>query len=163
MAEVKSTVFGLGQSEWGSMLLLKAEESDRYLVIPVSMESFQSLVLALEGQDVPCGTSHDAMKEMITVLEAPMEKAVIHDIKNGSVLAKIYLRKNGETVQVNARPSDAVALALKTSSPIFVEDSVFERAVGNQKEIADEGSTSQNLHSDADLAWLASLNRLTKH
>jgi hypothetical protein len=72
--------------------------------------------------------THDLLKNVITDLKGSIRKIVVSDLKDNTFFALIYLEVNGETVAIDARPSDAIALALRARAPIFVEESVIDNA-----------------------------------
>ena len=72
--------------------------------------------------------THDLLRNVITDLKAQVRKIVVSDLKENTFYALIYLTVNGDTVAVDARPSDAIALALRVRAPIFVEDAVIDNA-----------------------------------
>jgi hypothetical protein len=99
-----------------------------------------AIALALEGTPVPRPLSHDLMRNMLESLQATLEQIVIHDIKDSTFFAKLIVRRNGESQEIDARPSDGIALALRMQAPIFVSDKiVLEETVGDKKtEVEDE-------------------------
>ena len=85
--------------------------------------------------------SHDLMRMMLETLQAQLEQIVIHDIKDSTFFAKLVVRTNGDMQEIDARPSDCIALALRMQAPIFVSDKiVLEESVpdkqSEQEEIA---------------------------
>jgi bifunctional DNase/RNase len=80
--------------------------------------------------------THDLLKNIIDDLSAQVERIVVTELRENTFYALIHLRKNGHSIEVDARPSDAIALALRTRSPIFVEEAVIQnaRSVENSRE-----------------------------
>jgi bifunctional DNase/RNase len=72
--------------------------------------------------------THDLLRNVIHDLQASVEKIVVSDLQDNTFYALIYLSVRGETVAIDARPSDAIALALRARAPIFVEDAVIDNA-----------------------------------
>ena len=72
--------------------------------------------------------THDLLRNVIHDLKADIQKIVVSDLKDNTFYALIYLTVNGEAMAIDARPSDAIALALRARAPIFVEDSVIDHA-----------------------------------
>jgi hypothetical protein len=95
--------------------------------------------------------THDLLKNVITDLEASVQKIVVCDLKENTFYALIHLLINGQSVAVDARPSDAIALALRAKAPIFVEDSVIENARSLDM-------TGEKADSDRLQKWLESLD-----
>jgi bifunctional DNase/RNase len=106
------------------VVILKDIESKKYLPIIIGPFEATAIALALEGTPVPRPLTHDLMKNIINVLGAKVSKIVIYDIKDNTFLATIYIHINGEEKEIDSRPSDSIALALRTNSPIFVSDKI---------------------------------------
>ena len=88
---------------------------------------------------MPRPLSHDLMRMMLESLHAELEQIVIHDIKDSTFFAKLIVKQNGETQEIDARPSDCIALALRMQAPIFVSDKiVLEETVTDKKAEAEE-------------------------
>ncbi len=116
------------------VVLLKDKDDDRYLPIWIGMFEATQIEIALEGVPVPRPMSHDLMKALIDKSNMKLQETRIHDIIEGTFHAKILLAgSDGQVVLVDARPSDAIALSLRTESPIFVAKKIIEKdaIVGN--------------------------------
>src|SRR5262249_45352008 len=85
--------------------------------------------------------THDLLKNIIDDLEARVERVVVSELKENTFYATIHMLTNGEPLLIDARPSDAIALALRTQSPIFVEETVIQsaRSVEMSRESMDGG------------------------
>ncbi len=119
------------------VVILKDLEGKRFLPILIGPFEATSIALALEGAPVPRPLSHDLMRALLETLDARLEQIVIHDIRESTFFAKLVVRTNGELQEIDARPSDCIALALRMQAPIFVSDKiVLEEAV--QDKAADE-------------------------
>jgi bifunctional DNase/RNase len=94
--------------------------------------------------------THDLLRNVIHDLKADIQKIVVSDLKDNTFYALIYLLVNGESMAIDARPSDAIALALRARAPIFVEDTVIENAKNN-----DFVPEKRDLHLQK---WLESLD-----
>jgi hypothetical protein len=82
---------------------------------------------------MPRPMTHDLIKQMLQHLTVSISRIVVTDIQNGTYFAEIHLKRNGTDVVVDSRPSDAIAIALRTSAPIFVEDKVAATAIQLKK------------------------------
>src|SRR6202140_4895983 len=96
----------------GPVVILKDLDGKRYLPILIGPFEATAIALALEGTQVPRPLSHDLMRMMLETLHAKLEQIVIHDIKDSTFFAKLIVRTNGQTQEIDARPSDGSALAL---------------------------------------------------
>jgi bifunctional DNase/RNase len=95
--------------------------------------------------------THDLLKNVLADLEASVERIVVSELRDNTFYAMIYLNRGGEVLAVDSRPSDAIALALRTKSPIFVEEAVVESAKG--MDLTKDTTDSERLQK-----WLESLN-----
>lgn len=111
------------------VLLLKDRNSTKAMPIWIAEPEAMSIALELQGQRFPRPLPHDLMKEILTALGATLLQVVITQIKDGVFYAKLVIRDaQGEVKELDSRPSDAIALALRTRSPIFIAEEVFEQA-----------------------------------
>ena len=109
------------------VILLKDRHSNKAMPIWIGESEAMSIAFSLQRNPFPRPLSHDLMKEIIEDLNGSVEKVVISGLKEGTYYASIYLRDaKGETVEIDARPSDSLALALRMGSPIFIADEVFD-------------------------------------
>jgi len=107
------------------VIVLKDVEGKRYLPILIGPFEATAIALALEGTEVPRPLSHDLMKSIIDSLKGKVQKIIIHDIKDNTFYAKIVIELgNNEVVEIDARPSDSIALALRVKAPIFVSERI---------------------------------------
>src|SRR5881227_20142 len=110
------------------IVILKDKEGDRVLPIWVGIFEANAIALQIENVATPRPMTHDLLRNVIHDLKAEVEKIVVCDLQENTFYALIYLALNGGTVAIDARPSDAIALALRTRAPIFVEDTVIDNA-----------------------------------
>lgn len=110
------------------IVVLKHEASQVFLPIWIGVFEANAIALRIEGVDTPRPMTHDLLRTTLEQLGAKVEKIVISDLKDNTFYALIHLQRNGESVHVDARPSDAIALALRTEAPIFVSKPVLDKA-----------------------------------
>ena len=110
------------------IVLLSAKEGERVLPIWVGIFEANAIALQVENISTPRPMTHDLLRNIIQDLEGTVQRIVISDLQDNTFFALIYVRINGETLAIDARPSDAIALALRTKAPIFVEDTVIANA-----------------------------------
>lgn len=112
------------------VVILKDEVSKRYLPILIGPFEATAIALALEGATIPRPLSHDLMRNIIEALNAKVLRIVISDVQENTFFARIILEANGKNIEIDARPSDSIALALRTDAPIFVSEKIIlEEAV----------------------------------
>jgi bifunctional DNase/RNase len=110
------------------VVVLEAVADKRLLPIWIDVNEARAIALELEQIKAPRPLTHDLMRNILTRLGASLERAVITDLRNNTYYAILYLRLKGQELQVDARPSDAMALALRMNAPIFVSSQVFARS-----------------------------------
>ncbi len=139
MRQMKVDKLGIDLLTHDPVVILKDLEGKRFLPILIGPFEATAIALALEGTAVPRPLSHDLMRMMLEALQASLEQIVIHDIKDSTFFAKLIVRSNGETQEIDARPSDGIALALRMQAPIFVSDKiVLEETVPDKRAEAEE-------------------------
>jgi bifunctional DNase/RNase len=124
MRQMKVDKLGIDLMTHDPVVILKDLEGKRYLPILIGPFEATAIALALEGTAVPRPLSHDLMRTMLESLDAKLEQIIIHDIKESTFYAKLVVRSNGDTQEIDARPSDGIALALRMHAPIFVSDKI---------------------------------------
>ncbi|MBF0459195.1 MAG: bifunctional nuclease family protein [Nitrospirae bacterium] len=109
------------------ILLLKAVEGEETLPIWIGKPEADSIALALGKVVTPRPLTHDLVKNIIEELNMSVTKVIVHEIIDNTYYATLYVADGKTERLIDSRPSDAVAVALRTNSPIFVEDTVIER------------------------------------
>ena len=132
------------------IIVLRDLEGQRTLPIWVGVFEANAIALQIENVTTPRPMTHDLLRNVIADLRGTVERVVVTDLKENTFYAVIYLRVGEELVAVDARPSDAIALALRTKAPIFVDDQVLENAKGIE---APEPADTDKLQR-----WLESLD-----
>ena len=110
------------------IVILKDKAGDRVLPIWVGIFEANAIALQMENITTPRPMTHDLLRNIITDLDGRVDQVVVSDLKDNTFYAIIHLIVKGERVVVDARPSDAIALALRTRSPILVEEAVIDNA-----------------------------------
>ena len=110
------------------IVVLKDEQDKFFLPIWVGIFEANAIALQLENISTPRPMTHDLLRNMIGELDAQVTRVVINDLRDSTFFAQIRIITGGKTLEVDARPSDAIALALRTEAPIFVAQSVLDQA-----------------------------------
>jgi bifunctional DNase/RNase len=128
--QIEMTIKGLMVDPVTNMPIILLRDADGHKVLPIWVGIYEANAIALQIENVstPRPMTHDLLKNVITDLKATVRKIVVSDLKDNTFFALIYLDVSGETVAIDARPSDAIALALRARAPIFVEESVIDNA-----------------------------------
>jgi bifunctional DNase/RNase len=115
-------------SNMGFIILLKSDEDERTLPIFIGTVEAQSIALYVSNVKMPRPLTHDLMKNVLEYLECGVERIEVCDIIEGTFIARLILKLDGTEIEIDSRPSDAIALALRFGAPIFVEDKVMNEA-----------------------------------
>jgi bifunctional DNase/RNase len=128
--QIEMTIKGLMVDPITNMpiIILRDREGQRVLPIWVGVFEANAIALQMENVTTPRPMTHDLLKNVICDLKADIQKIVVSDLRDNTFYALIYLLVNGEPVAIDARPSDAIALALRAQAPIYVEDRVIDHA-----------------------------------
>ena len=110
------------------IVILKDKQGDRVLPIWVGIFEANAIALQIENISTPRPMTHDLLRNIIADLDGQVDRVVVCDLKENTFYAIIHLTVRGERVAIDARPSDAIALALRTRSPILVEETVIDNA-----------------------------------
>ncbi len=121
--------------------------------MPIWVGVFEANAIALQIEriDTPRPLTHDLIKNILLQLDANVDKIVVTDLQENTFYAVIHLRMNGDRITIDSRPSDAIALALRTDAPIYVTEEV----INNSRNISLE---KENLDSEDIKKWLENLN-----
>jgi bifunctional DNase/RNase len=108
-------------------VILTDEDEKRYLPIWIGVAEATAIFIQLNEQVLPRPMTHDLLKNILETLGAKVVKILVNDINQNTFFARIFLEQSdsGEKYEIDARPSDAIALALRTGSPIFVSEKVI--------------------------------------
>lgn len=124
------------------MVVLKEIDSDRYLPIWIGPFEADAITIQLQGVQVARPLTHDLLKSLIHTLNVKVSHITVNDLRNNTFFAEIVLDVKGEELQIDSRPSDAIALAVRVGAPIFVAEHVMEQAAITPEEDITEAVTS---------------------
>ncbi len=110
------------------IVVLKEESSERFLPIWIGPFEADAITLQLQGMEAPRPLTHDLLKSVIETLGAEVLHIYINSLERNTYFARILLDVNGETMEIDSRPSDAIALAVRVNVPIYVAEEVMEQA-----------------------------------
>ncbi len=129
------------------VVILKEKMSDRYLPIWIGPAEADAIAVKLQGVAVPRPLTHDLLSSVIDTLGATVNSIIVNDLKNDTFFAKVILEAEGKQVEVDSRPSDALALAVRTGVNIFADESVLDKAG-----ILLDGETGKPIFEEPDTA-----------
>ena len=134
------------------IVVLKEKEDALYLPIWIGLFEFESITIALQKIETARPLTHDLMKNLISSLDARLIAVEITTLESDTYYANLIIEQNGVQKRIDCRPSDAIALVVRTGVPIFVDEDVLERAgirpEPETSEELDEGSESAELPGD---------------
>ncbi len=110
------------------LVVLKESGAERFLPIWIGPFEAEAITLQMQGVEVPRPLTHDLLKKMIATLGGHVSHIVVTDLRQETFYANIVLDVNGKRMEIDSRPSDAIALAVRTNVKIFVNDTVMESA-----------------------------------
>jgi|YelNatPaOPRAMG01_1025707.scaffolds.fasta_scaffold00115_24 bifunctional DNase/RNase len=126
------------------VVILKDEVHGRWLPIVVGSTEAQAIALQLEKITPPRPLTHDLMKNLLLSLDVQVTRVIVNDLRENTYYALISLKVNGDQKEIDARPSDAIALALRMHAPIFVDEEVMRKAaVVEQRETPEMNLTPE--------------------
>jgi len=139
MIEVKVTGLAL-DSQKVPVVLLKEIGGERVLPIWIGPAEANAIALSLDGIKTERPLTHDLLKNLIDAFKTRVSKVIISELKHNTFFARIFLERDGTIISIDARPSDSIALAMRSQSPIFVSEEVMSTSSGlfqpNQEEKA---------------------------
>ena len=116
------------------IVILKDKAGDRVLPIWVGVFEANAIALQIENVSTPRPMTHDLLRNIITDLDGRVDRIVVSDLKDNTFFALIHLTVKGEGIAVDARPSDAIALALRSNAPVFANNSVITKQSSEELE-----------------------------
>ena len=127
---VEMSIYGVSFDLVGKqpIVLLKTAEGNRYLPIWIGHPEAAAILMKLQGASTPRPMTHDLLSEMIESVDAKCEKVSVTELRDNTFFASITISMNGSELEIDSRPSDALALAVRTSAPIFAADEVIEES-----------------------------------
>jgi bifunctional DNase/RNase len=141
------------------VVILKEKVADRYLPIWIGPAEADAIAVKLQEVNVPRPLTHDLLRSVIDALGATVDSIIVNDLKNDTFYAKIIINVDGKQMEVDSRPSDALALAVRAGVPIYADEVVLDKAgilldketgkpISPQKETGDAGSPGRKVSED---------------
>ena len=126
----RMSIYGINLDLFSSspIVILKVEDENRYLPIWIGQPEARSILMKLQNQEFSRPLTHDLAVNLVNELGGSMERVTVTELRDSTFFATISLEINGRTVEVDSRPSDAIALAVRSGAEIFAADEVIEEA-----------------------------------
>ena len=118
----------VGLRHYRRVVVLREKEAERYLTIWIGADVADAIALRLQDVSVPRPQTHDLMFNMIKEFGGVVKSISVNDLKDDTFFARIQVEQDGRTIEIDSRPSDAIALAVRAEVPIFVAEEVLDRA-----------------------------------
>ena len=128
--EIEMKIKGLVVDPISKMHIVVLEDLNSERMLPIWIGVFEANAIALKIENIatPRPMTHDLLKSFLDELNISIEKIVVNDVRDNTFFAQIHCRNKGQTITIDSRPSDAIALALRAEAPIFVENEVVKKA-----------------------------------
>ena len=151
--QIEMSIKGLMVDPVTNMPIVILRDSDGKRILPIWVGVFEANAIALQIENVstPRPMTHDLLRNVIQDLNGDVQKIVVSDLKDNTFYAVLHVVVAGEMVMIDARPSDAIALALRVRAPIFAEDAVIDNA--KSMDITPDKGDSERLQQ-----WLKNLD-----
>ncbi|HHV43793.1 MAG TPA: bifunctional nuclease family protein [Firmicutes bacterium] len=138
MIRMKVKVVGVDQRSMLPVVVITDTQERGFIPIVIGPAEANAITIQLEGIQPPRPITHDLIASMLEALGAKIVKVVITDLRDETYYARIYIETDKGQIDVDARPSDAIALALRTDCPIYISEQVAAKAMVNNKPIDEE-------------------------
>lgn len=129
MVRMKVKVVGLDQNNMVPVVIITDRDEKGFIPIVIGPAEAGAISHGLEGKKHPRPLTHDLLKNLVETFNAKVDRIVIHDLKDETYYARICLKTKDGEVEVDSRPSDAIALALRADAPIYVSEEVAAKAL----------------------------------
>jgi bifunctional DNase/RNase len=126
----RMTIYGVSFDMVGKqpIVLLKTVDGNKFLPIWIGHPEAAAILMKLQGASTPRPMTHDLLSDVLDQMEAKCEKVSVTELRDNTFFASITISMNGSELEIDSRPSDALALAVRTSAPIFAADDVIEES-----------------------------------
>jgi bifunctional DNase/RNase len=133
------------------IVLLKTAEGNRFLPIWIGHNEAAAILMKLQGASTPRPLTHDLVTEILGQLDAQVVRIIVTELRENTFFAEITVQQDGSEIQIDSRPSDAIALALRADAPIYAADEVIEEsAIEFEGEEVDEEAIVSEFRSFLD-------------
>ena len=134
MIEIELNKIIIDEKRQDQIIVLKEKKGKRQFPIVIGLTEAIAIDRRVKGIVTPRPLTHDLLANVISDLEGELEKIAVHDLRDHTFYAKLVIRRNGELVEVDARPSDAIALGVGSETPIYVEEQVLQQVCNQPDE-----------------------------
>ena len=131
MVAVELSRIIINERSESQVIVLKEKDGQRAFPIMIGIYEATAIDRGVKEYRVPRPQTHDLICSILKSLDVHLSRVIVNDLRNQTFYAKLQIIKDGDIVEVDSRPSDAIAIAVQTGVPIFVEDKVFDEVLGD--------------------------------
>lgn len=128
MIELRIESIRVSLMNYQRVVVLKEKETDRFLPIWIGAAEADAIAVRLQDVSVARPMTHDLLSNTLKEFGAAVQRVVVNDLNNDTFFARIHIQVDGRSLEIDSRPSDAIALAVRADAPIFAEEAVLEKA-----------------------------------
>jgi bifunctional DNase/RNase len=128
MVEMSIESIRVSMMNYQRVVILREKGAERYLPIWIGPAEADAIAIKLQGVAVPRPLTHDLLDSVITALGALVSSIIVCDLRDDTFYAKLILDVNGKQIEIDSRPSDAMALAVRAKAPIYAVEAVLDKA-----------------------------------
>ena len=159
MIEVKVAHLGLDRTNNTPVVILQEKEGDRVLPIWIGPAEASAIAMELAGVKFALPLTHDLLKQIIVGLGARLHRVIITQVKDNTYFAELHIYRGDAVIQIDARPSDSIALALRLKAPVFTSETLLElTSVDTSEGGIQPGTGGTPLDSDTLKSYLQNLD-----
>lgn len=158
LVEVQVAHLGVDRKNKTPVVILKEKTGDRVLPIWIGPNEASAIAMELAGYKVPRPLTHDLLKQVILGLGASLNRVLITQVKENTYFAELHVHRDDHFVQIDARPSDSIAVALRLDAPIFAQDELLEMTTVDTVDGESVSEDSSPMDSDALKSYLQGLD-----
>lgn len=152
MIAVKINAIAVGPKRERYVIVLKALDDELYLPIRIGPYEAKAITIRLKDVDMPRPLTHDLLKNVIGEMGGEISRIVVNDLRHNTFYALITVNVAGQALEIDSRPSDAIALAVRASAPVFVTEDVMDQAgTVPEEDTSGESVKSEDLSAFRDV------------
>jgi hypothetical protein len=158
MIEVRVAHLGLDRTTNTPVVILQEQQGERVLPIWIGPAEASAIAMELAGVRFARPLTHDLLKQIVVGLGAELRKVIVTRVQDNTYYAELHIYRGDQIVQVDARPSDSIALALRLKAPIFTSEGLLELTTVDTGDGGTSGGTPAPLDPDALKTYLQNLD-----
>ncbi|HXF95092.1 MAG TPA: bifunctional nuclease family protein [Gemmatimonadales bacterium] len=158
MVEVRVAHLGLDRTTNTPVVILQEQQGERVLPIWIGPAEASAIAMELAGVKFSRPLTHDLLKQVILGLGADLRKVIITQVKDNTYYAELHIYRGDSVIQIDARPSDSIAVALRLKAPIFTSENLLALTTVETSEVQGDATQGEGLDPDALKNYLQNLD-----